>query len=77
MLKDFQANNIDHPCMITEGKWLGECFDDFLKRIPQEHLLNQLYMFSSQNEQDSRDYAKLSVLPMLETSSVEEAIDMM
>jgi indolepyruvate ferredoxin oxidoreductase alpha subunit len=30
-------------------------------------------MFSSQNEQDNRYYAKLSGLPMLEPSSVEEA----
>jgi indolepyruvate ferredoxin oxidoreductase alpha subunit len=31
------------------------------------------FMFSSQNEQDNRYYAKLSGLPMLEPSSVEEA----
>jgi len=31
------------------------------------------YMFSSQNEQDNRYYAKLSGLPMVEPSSVEEA----
>jgi indolepyruvate ferredoxin oxidoreductase alpha subunit len=30
-------------------------------------------MFSSQNEQDNRYYAKLSGLPMLEPSSVKEA----
>jgi indolepyruvate ferredoxin oxidoreductase alpha subunit len=34
------------------------------------------YMFSSQNEQDNRYYAKLSGLPMLEPSSVEEAKDL-
>ena len=34
------------------------------------------YMFSSQNEQDNRFYAKLSGLPMVEPSSVEEAKDM-
>lgn len=47
MLIDFQVNKIDHPCMATEGKWLGEGFDDFLNNIPKEHLLNQLYMFSN------------------------------
>lgn len=46
MLMDFQVNNIDHPCMATEGKWIGGNFDDFLRRIPQDHLLAQLYMFS-------------------------------
>jgi indolepyruvate ferredoxin oxidoreductase alpha subunit len=34
------------------------------------------YMFSSQNEQDNRYYGKLSGLPLLEPSSVEEAKDM-
>jgi len=34
------------------------------------------YMFSSQNEQDNRLYSKLSGLPMLEPSSVQEAKDM-
>ena len=34
------------------------------------------YMFSSQNEQDNRYYAKLSGLPMLEPSSVEESKDL-
>lgn len=33
-------------------------------------------MYSSQNEQDSRYYAKISSLPMLEPSSVQEAKDM-
>ena len=47
MLMDFYVNEIDHPCMETEGKWLGKGFDDFLAKIPKEHLLNQLYMFSS------------------------------
>ena len=34
------------------------------------------FMFSSQNEQDNRYYAKLAGLPMLEPSSVEEAAKM-
>jgi indolepyruvate ferredoxin oxidoreductase alpha subunit len=34
------------------------------------------YMFSSQNEQDNRYYAKLSGLPMVEPSSVPEAKDL-
>jgi indolepyruvate ferredoxin oxidoreductase alpha subunit len=34
------------------------------------------FMFSSQNEQDNRYYAKLSGLPMLEPSSIQEAKEM-
>jgi len=48
MLMDLYVNKIYHPCMTVEGKWLGLDFEDFLQRIPQEHLLNQLYMFSKQ-----------------------------
>lgn len=46
MLLAYQVGGIDHPCMKTEGNWLGRNFDDFLQRIPEEHLLNQLHMFS-------------------------------
>ena len=46
MLMGYALNNIKDPCMKIEGKWLGNSFDDFLDRIPPEHLLNQLYMFS-------------------------------
>ena len=46
MLMGYRANRVDHPCMAVEGEWLGSSFGDFLKRIPREHLLNQLYMFS-------------------------------
>lgn len=35
------------------------------------------FMFSSQNEQDNRYYGKLSGLPVLEPSSVEETREMM
>jgi len=35
------------------------------------------FMFSSQNEQDNRYYARLATLPMLEPSSVEEAREML
>ena len=47
MLKGFEMNNIQHPCMEIEGEWLGNSVEDFLSNIPQEHLLRQIYMFSS------------------------------
>lgn len=46
MLMDYKSNNTNHPCMKTEGEWLGSSFGDFLSRVPREHLQNQLYMFS-------------------------------
>lgn len=46
MLLHYKKRNLEHPMMETEGAWLGESFDDFLDRIPKEHLMNQLYMFS-------------------------------
>lgn len=47
MLMNYSVNNVPHPCMEIEGKWLGTSFDDFIENIPPEHLLNQLYMFSA------------------------------
>ncbi|MFN9645593.1 MAG: hypothetical protein ACK6BG_10865 [Cyanobacteriota bacterium] len=47
MLMELVLNKSDHPCLHTEAKWLGSNFNDFLSRMPKEHLLNQLYMFSS------------------------------
>jgi hypothetical protein len=46
MLKHYEKENIDHPCMKTEGLWLGNSFDHFIDHIPQINLLNQIYMFS-------------------------------
>lgn len=36
-----------HPCFGTEGQWLGDSFRDFIDRIPDDHLLNQLFMFDT------------------------------
>lgn len=47
MLVDLSCNPNPHPCFAVEGKWLGNSFEDFLDRIPREHLQNQLYMFSN------------------------------
>lgn len=52
MLMDYRVNNIDHPCMAVEGKWLGDSFDEFLRRVPRQHLQNQLYMFSGRYDVD-------------------------
>jgi hypothetical protein len=35
-----------------ELPWLGQSFGDFLSRIPREHLLRQLYMFSDNYQVD-------------------------
>lgn len=47
MLLDFSQQEVPHSCFASEGQWLGETMDDFLDRIPREHLQNQLYTFSS------------------------------
>lgn len=46
MLVEHAQNDSKHPMMAREGAWIGSSFDDFLERIPPEHLLRQLYMFS-------------------------------
>ena len=47
MLVDLSKQANPHPCFAVEGKWLGDSFENFLDRIPREHLQNQLFMFSN------------------------------
>jgi len=46
MLMELVVNRVPHVCLESEGPWLGQNFDDFLERIPRDHLQRQLYMFS-------------------------------
>ncbi|MEO0794576.1 MAG: hypothetical protein AAFX93_05425 [Verrucomicrobiota bacterium] len=46
MLKHYEESKIDHPCMKTEGAWMGSSLEDFAHNIPGDRLLNQLFMFS-------------------------------
>ena len=46
MLLEYRAIGKPHPAMKKQGRWLGDSFGDFLERIPREHLLRQLFMFS-------------------------------
>lgn len=50
MLRNYAEDATAHPCMRTEARWLGACFEDFLERIPAEHLKAQLWAFSSSFE---------------------------
>ena len=47
MLRTYEQNKINHPCMKAEAPWIGVSFADFVERIPDSHCLNQLFMFSS------------------------------
>jgi hypothetical protein len=52
MLMEYARNRSDHPCMRTEGAWLGSSFRDFVRAVPKEHLLRQLYTFSASFDVD-------------------------
>ncbi|MFH1457243.1 MAG: sulfotransferase family 2 domain-containing protein [Patescibacteria group bacterium] len=52
MLLEYKVNNINHPCMKKEGKWLGDNFGNFLDNIPKNVLLNQVHMFSKKLDVD-------------------------
>lgn len=47
MLLAYRLSGAVRPDYEEEAQWLGNCFADFLTNIPKQHLLNQLYMFSS------------------------------
>ena len=71
MLIHFKQNRIDHPCMKQEGHWIGETFNDFLRNIPQEHLLNQLFMFSKEFNVSEAFDRLMTLNQILFTESIE------
>ncbi len=46
MLAEYRDLNVPHPMLARQGQWLGANLGDFLDRVPREHLLRQLFMFS-------------------------------
>jgi hypothetical protein len=46
MLRFYQIADLGKNVLRVEGQWLASSFDGFLSRVPKEHLLNQLFMFS-------------------------------
>jgi hypothetical protein len=46
MLMHWKHNDIKHPARKAEEAYVGSCFGEFLERVPREHLMRQLYMFS-------------------------------
>lgn len=46
MLLHYEKHNQGRIHLRAEGGWLGNSISDFLTRIPDKHLLRQLYMFS-------------------------------
>lgn len=46
MLEERKKNNPSHSLLSKEGNFIEEGFSGFIERLPNEHLLNQLYMFS-------------------------------
>jgi hypothetical protein len=47
MILDYQKMDVKRDWLATELTWIGNSFSDFLRNIPKERLLNQLFMFSS------------------------------
>ena len=48
MIYGYYKNQVNHPCMRTEGKWLGDSrtIIEFIDNMPKEHLMAQLYHYS-------------------------------
>lgn len=46
MILEMKKYNIRHPALKQEKRWVKKSFTDFLRKIPREHLLNEIYMFS-------------------------------
>ncbi len=74
MLMQYRENGVRHPCMKMEGLWLGASFTDFFERIPREHLLMQLYMFSSSFDQGEALLNVRSLSHVMFTEQFDEGI---
>jgi hypothetical protein len=46
MLMHWKHNDIKHPARKKEEAYVGNSFREFLERVPRQHLMCQLYMFS-------------------------------
>jgi hypothetical protein len=51
-LSHYRTHNTGRAIMRLEGSWLGGTFGEFLNKIPREHLLRQIYMFSRSFSRD-------------------------
>lgn len=74
-LMDYRIQKIDHPCMKIEGQWLGKNLSDFIDNIPDDHLLNQLYMFSRNLDIDEALHSLSRVSCIMFTEHFAEGID--
>lgn len=74
MLRYFEKNKIKHPCMLTEGKWLGDSFAEFVTNLPYEHLINQVYMFSKKFSIQEASERLLSLDAILYTKRLNEGL---
>ena len=52
MIMDYKIFGKYSGGMESESKWFDREFGDFIENIPREHLLNQIYMFSRNFDQD-------------------------
>jgi hypothetical protein len=72
MLMYYKKNNIKHPCMLTEGKWLGENILDFasnVEKFGKPHFKTQINMFSKSHNIDEalENINKIDYILMTET----------
>jgi hypothetical protein len=43
---EYKVHDVAHPCRVYSDRWIGGSFSDFLRNVPREELLQQLFMFS-------------------------------
>lgn len=71
MLMHWKHNGIDHPAKGKEQAYLGTSFADFLDRVPRNHLMRQLYMFSERMDvaEAVENISKMNFIMMTESFS--------
>jgi len=75
MLLKLNHERRKHPCLKTERNYIGSSFLDFIERIPKKELLQQIYMFSEEFDQDEAFERIVSLGCFMVTENFDVGID--
>ena len=60
--------------MKVEEEWLGNSFEDFCKNLPNQYLMNQLYMFSSKFDIQESFERLMSISKIIFTENLNDGL---
>ena len=74
MLRYWMEEEIVHPAAKKETAWARDGFRNFIERVPRNHLLNQLYVFSPKMDLNEAEENLSSLSMILRTEKMDHGI---